>query len=246
MQPINTHYRDQDLELWRAYRATRLPSSRDALLKRFDGVLQAQANRWAGAVPREVLLNEARLLALKAFDSFDPARGVALATHVVNKLQPISRIVYTYQNTARLPENLSLKVNSYNAAVDHLKSLRGREPTTDELHEELGWPTPEITRLRDYSRRDLVESGPTVNGDFFNTATDDDETILDGIYFELLPDEKRLFEYVTGYNGAPRLGNADLMKRLNLSQAQLSYRKTLLTRKINRIASRPGLRKAFR
>lgn len=246
MQPINTHYREQDMVLWRAYRASRLPSARDALLRRFDGVLQAQANRWAGAVPREVLLNEARLLALKAFDSFDPARGVALATHVVNCLQPISRIVYAHQNTARLPENLSLKVNSYNAALEHLKSLHGREPTTDELHDELGWPAPEIVRLRDYSRRDLMESGPTVNGDFFSTASDDDDAILGGLYFELLPEEKRLFEYVTGYNGAPRLGNAELMKRLGLTQAQLSYRKSLLTKKLQAIASRPGLRKVFR
>lgn len=240
MPPVNTAYRDQDLQLWRSYKASRLPTARDALLKRFDGVLQSQVNKWAGAIPREALLNEARLLALKAFDSYDPAKGTALSTHVVNGLQPISRMVYSYQNTARLPENLALKVSTYTTAVEELKNRHGRDPTTDELHNELGWPTAEITRLRDYNRRDLVESGPAVDGDFFSDHADDDDVVLGGIYFELLPEEKRLFEYVTGYNGAPKLGNREIMDRLGWNQAQLSYRKTLLTRKIDTIMNRPG------
>lgn len=240
MPPVNAAYRDQDLQLWRGYKTSRLPAARDALLKRFDGVLQSQVNKWAGPVPRQALLNEARLLALKAFDSFDPAKGTALSTHVVNSLQPISRMVYTYQNTARLPENLALKVSAYTSAVEELKSRHGREPTTDELHNELGWPAPEITRLRDYNHRDLLESGPEVSGDFFGDHADDDDVVLGGIYYELLPDEKRLFEYATGYNGAPKLGNREIMERLGLSQARLSYRKTLLARKIDRIMSRSG------
>lgn len=239
--PANAAFKSEDTQLWDTYRKTHSPASRDALLRRFDGVIQSQVNRWAGSIPRSVLLSEAKLLALKAFDSYNPNAGAALATHVVNNLQPISRYVYTYQNTARIPENVAMRLQTYNSAVEHLKAFHGRQPTTDELHNELGWSAQEISRIRDYNRKDLVESGPTVDGDFYTNKDDDSDLILAGIYAELLPSEKELFEYITGFNGRPQLSNAQLLEKLGITQAQLSYKKTLLTQKIKAIQKRHGL-----
>ena len=69
--------------------------------------------------------------------------------------------------------------------------------------------------------------------------------LLSGIYMELSPDEKRLCEYTTGYNGAAVLSNADLQKRLGITLSQLSYRKNLLRKKIEGIMARPGIRRRF-
>lgn len=222
-----------DLAAWRDYKAAPSPLKRSELLKRFDGLIQNQVNKWSGPISRDVLLNEARALAAKAFDTYNPNAGAALSTHLTNQLLPLSRTVYTYQNAARMPENITQKLQTFNVANESLKLTLGRDPTTDELHQELGWSGPEITRIRDYNHRDLVESGPAVGGDFYQQDQNDlDDMLLGGIYFELSPQEKTLFEHTTGYNGAKVMSNPELCSKLGLNQAQLSYKKIQLRNRI--------------
>ena len=245
-KPANAAFKDADLKAWEDYKRNPTPQNRSALLNRFSGVINSQVNKWGGQVSRDVLMNEAKLLAAKAFDTYNPTAGAALATHVTNALLPLSRTVYTYQNTARMPENVTIRKGVYNAAVDKFKLTMGREPTTDELHSELGWSASDITRIRDYNRKDLLESGPAVSGDFFSPNRDDDDDMLLGcIYMELNPEEKTLFEHITGYNGARTMNNSELMQKFNMSQAQISYKKSLLHKKIEGIMNRPGIRKRF-
>lgn len=247
MATVNSAFQAGDIDLWKKYKAQPTLANRKALLKRFDGVIQSQVNKWAGPVSRDILLNEAKLLAYKAFDTYSPTGGAALATHVTNCLLPLSRVVYTYQNAARIPENLIMKLNTYNTAVSNFKTLNGREPTTDEMHSELGWAASEITRIRDYNRRDLVESGPAVSGSFFESNADDDfeDVILGGLYFELSPEEKTLFEHTTGYNGAKVMNNTELSQRLGITTTQLSYKKKLLKKKVETFLQRPSIRRRF-
>jgi DNA-directed RNA polymerase specialized sigma subunit len=234
----NTSFKDEDLRLWKQYKQSKSPADRATLLKRLDPVIQSQVNKWAGPVPREVLLNEAKLLAIKGIDSYDENKGTALTTHVINAIQPISRLVYSHQNAARLPENLTLKLNSYLQAKDHLTTVNGYSPTLDEMHQELGWHKGELRRIDQYQRKDLVESVGGLNDDFFGNDTDEGEDVLSVIYFDLTPTEKKLFEYTTGYGGKPKLSNPTIMGELNWTQAQLSYQKTLLTNKIKSMLSR--------
>ena len=239
IQPVNAQFSDTDLTVWQEYKRNPSSVNKEKLLRRFDGVINNQVNKWAGPVSRDVLLNEARLLAGKAFDTFNPAAGASLATYLTNQLLPLSRVVYTYQNTVRMPENVTQKIRTFNLANNTLKVSLGREPTTDELHNELGWSASDITRIRDYNKRDLLESGPAVTGDFYTADRDDeDDMILGGIYFELSPEEKKLFEYTTGYNGAKILSNPEIMQRMNVTQAQLSYKKVQLRKKIESLMQR--------
>lgn len=235
---MQTAIKSEDIQLWQEYKATNSTLALSKLLKQMEPVIHSVVNKWVGNISREVLMNEAKLLAKKAFDTYDPAKGTALSTHLVTSLAPISRTVYTYQNVARLPENITLKLNTFNSAKDTLTSFHGREPTTDELHQELGWSAKEINRLNTYQRRDLVESVGAVKGDaFFSDKEDKDADILSAVYFSLMPDEKTLFEYVTGFNGKPRLTNPEIMAKMNITQAQLSYKKTLLTNKLSTMLS---------
>ncbi len=237
----SAQFADGDMAAWQEYKRNPTPDNRSKLLKRFDGVIQNQVNRWNGPVAREVLLNEAKLLAVKAFDSYNPNGGAALATHLTNQLLPLSRIVYTYQNAARMPENITQKISTFNTANEALKLTLGREPTTDELHNELGWQAADITRIRDYNHRDLIESGPALGGDFHRAnQNDEDDMLLGAIYFELTPDEKRLFEHTTGYNGARVMRNPELMKHFNVTQPKLSYMKEQLRKRIDALLKRHG------
>lgn len=227
-----TTAKQKDLALWGQYKKTGQPGDRDKLLAHLEPLVQRQAAKWAGNVPKNTLVTQARLLTAKGIDSYDPNKGTALSTHVVNSMAPLSRTVYTYQNTARIPEHITLKLNAYHTAKDHLVTTLGRDPNAEELHQELGWDVNELNRMENYARKDLVESVGGLDDKFHtgNGTTEDD--ILATLYFSLTPDEKELFEYTTGYNGKPVLDNTKLQEKLGISQAQLSYRKTLLKNKI--------------
>ena len=242
----NLDRKEKDLELWKEYKRTKSITVRNQLLNNFSGLINSQVNKWSGPISRGVLLTEAKILAIKALDTYNPDKGTALSTHITNNLQPLSRLVYQHQNTARLPENVTLRMNSFNAAKSFISSEKGREPTTDELQDELGWSSKEIGRIQSYNRKDLVESGPAVSGNFHSKKMyeDADEDLLSAVYMELLPDEKKLFEHTTGFNNKPILNNPDLCKKLNISQSQLSYKKSLLKTKIDRILK--GNQNAFR
>ena len=229
-----------DLSLWETYSKTKDPQDRKKVMDALSPLLHSRIQKWKGPVPADILHAKAYQLAAKALDSYDPTRGVALSTHVVNNLGPISRVVYTYQNTARLPENVTLQVHSYQTAKDSLSNELGREPTTQELHETLGWPVSELNRMDSYIRRDLTESVGAVQGSFYSSHDDREQDALSAIYFDLLPDEKNLFEMLTGYNGKPKLTTNEILTKLGISQAQLSYKKTLLTKHIERLQNHNG------
>lgn len=236
--PINQQFKDADLELWKTYHQSPTPANLDKLLKRFEGVINNQVNKWSGPVSRDILLNDARLLAAKAFKSYNPNSGASLATHLTNQLLPLSRTVYTYQNTLRISENISQKIHTYNSTRDELKLTLGREPTTDELHNELGWSAADINRIKDYNHKDLLESGPEVSSSFWGEQNDEDDMILGGIYFELTPQEKQLFEDITGYNGVKQLDNNALCKKYNYTIGQLSYAKNKLKDRVNQLMAK--------
>ena len=236
MQPVNTQYANDDLKAWQEYRASPSVVKREALLRRFESLIDLQVNKWAGPVNRDVLLNEARLMAARALDSYNPAAGTSLATHITNQLRPLSRLVYTYQNSVRMPEETARKIGTFNAASKRLQLTLGREPTTDELHNELGWTAREIHRINSAKHKNLLESGAPVSGDFFEGNFDDaDDILLGGIYYELSPEEKQLFEGLTGYNGAQRLRPQALANKLHISVGSLNYKKIQLLRHIERL-----------
>lgn len=237
----------QDLEAWKAYKANPNPTTRSNLLRRFHGVIFSQVNKWSGPIPADVLESQAKVLAVKAFDTYDPSKGTALATHVTNNLLPLSRTVYTFQNTARIPEHIVMRLNAYNTAVNDFSLTHGREPTTEELHDRLGWRPIEITRVRDYNLKDLVESGADVAGRFYDGQNNDDEDdmVLEGFYATLDPIDKRIFENSTGFHGAPILKVVDIAKKVRLSVSQVAYRKTHLREKIEKYMQSPALARKY-
>lgn len=237
-----------DLELWQQYKKQPNAANRSALLNRFSGIMQTQVNKWSGGnVPASALRTQAKVLAAKSFDTYDPSKGAALATHVTNNLLPLSRTVYTYQNTARMPENITMKVTAYNSAVNEFKLLHGREPTTDELHDKLGWSASEITRMRDYNVRDLMESGGEVGAAFYNNnkweSTDD--IILGGVYMDLSPVDKVIFEHTTGYNNAKIMQLPEIAKKTGLSIPQIAYKKQLMRKQIDNFMRRPSIKSKY-
>jgi hypothetical protein len=61
---------------------------------------------------------------------------------------------------------------------------------------------------------------------------------VDLVYHDLSPLQKSIFEHTTGYGGAPVLDGKAMMKKLNLTQGQLSYEKSKIIARIKSLS--PG------
>lgn len=233
-----SQYESEDLRAWREWRQNPTNQQLGRVLRRVDPLVQKEVNRWSGSLARPVLEIEAQRLAADAIRSYSPNRGASLGTHIANRLKKLSRLPYTHQNIARIPEYQMLKYHTYNSAKEALRDRSGREPTVDELAQELAWPKQQAAAYEKGIRRELIESGeiPPI----FDTDSGE-MGMVDYVYEDLSPEQKLLFEYTTGYGGKPILSNPELRRKLGVSQGQLSYRKRQLVDRIKQLTREGGL-----
>ena len=221
----------QDLELWRQWKRSKRSDVLEKLLTRLQPLIYREVSKWQSTVPPAALESKGRMLTVQALDEYDPTRGAAIGTHVTSRLRKLSRHAYPYQNVARLPENKQLLFNTYTVAQNRLLDEHGREPTTDELADELKWSSKKVKDFRSsFGRRELVES----EGAFLE-GSESESLLVDFFYHGLAPKDKLLFEDITGYGGKPVKSNAQLRRKYDLTQGQLSYKKRKFTQKLREI-----------
>jgi len=223
---MSINYQERDIEAWREWRRAPNDVNLGRLLQQLNPIIQREVSRWAGTLARPSLEMEAKKLAVEAIESYSPKAGAALATHVTNRLKKLSRLSYTHQNIARIPEYQTLKFRTFNDAQMELADRFGREPTADELADELRWSNAAVSNFQTNLRKEFVESGELPpHFDQVHGASGE----IDFIYHDLTPMQKKIFEHTTGYGGAQVLNNPQLVKKLKLTQGQVSYQKRALT-----------------
>lgn len=216
-----------DEALYQRWRASRSPSDLQAIIKALEPLIHSEVNRRAGTLSRDLLVLQAKKLAVEAVQSFNPAAGVKISTHVVNQLQKLSRVNYAHQNAARIPEHSMMQFHTVRLATEDFKSDNGREPTHEELADSLGWSVKKVDQFHNqFGRQELLESIDTP-GSMFVSETHDPR--INYVYSTLTPRQQKIFEYTTGYHGVKKLTNTEIMAKLGITQGVLSYEKTKLT-----------------
>lgn len=222
-------YKNKDHALWVQWKRTRSPQDLQKLLNQMLPIINREANKWAPSMSRSLLEAEGKRLAVEAFEKYDPNAGAALSTFLASRLQKLSRMVYSTQNTARLSETKTLLFHTYNSASNELRDIHGRSPTNEELSDHLGWSPKKLKAFqRQAGRKEFIESEEHPDDD----VKDDD--LVHFIYHDLTPQQKKIFEHRTGYLGAKILSGKEIMTELNLTQGQLSYQINLIETAIKR------------
>lgn len=217
--------KEREFQLWKQWNKDKDPQKLESLLHSFKPMIQSAVTKWSGAgIAPPILESKAQVQAVHAFNNYDPNQRAALSTHVYNNLQKLSRIVYENQNVARIPEHRITKIGTFNNVYDYLESKFDREPTSAELSQELGWSLKDVNKMQAALRKDLVASSDLL-ADYGTTSFQNEERqrdFVDFIYYELDPQEKLVYEYLTGKYGKPKLSAGDIATRMNVSDATVS------------------------
>ena len=143
------------------------------------------------------LISEGNIGLTKAAERFEPTKGAKLSTYAMWWIkQSIKRAMANQSKTIRLPVHLADKVAKVRRLSLRMSDELGREPTDDELGEEIGIDSDKIARLKSVGIRPTSLDAPITDDDSteFGDVIGDNEAQTP---FELLR-EKNLLGEVEG------------------------------------------------
>jgi RNA polymerase primary sigma factor len=100
------------------------------------------------------LVSEGNIGLMKAVERFDPAKGGKLSTYAAWWIkQSMRRALANQSKTIRLPVHLVCKISKMRRVSLQMSEELGREPTDDELAEEIGLSRGKVSQLKTASIR---------------------------------------------------------------------------------------------
>src|SRR5271155_3913484 len=112
------------------------------------------------------LVSEGNIGLMKAVERFDPAKGGKLSTYAAWWIkQSIKRALANQSKTIRLPVHLVDKISKMRRVALQMSEELGREPTDEELAEEVGMASAKVSQLKTVSIRPASLDAPISDDD---------------------------------------------------------------------------------
>jgi RNA polymerase primary sigma factor len=126
------------------------PKARNRMIQANLRLVVKIAHDYAGlGLPIQDLISEGNIGLMKAVDRFDPRKGGKLSTYAAWWIkQSIKRALANQSKTIRLPVHVVDKLSQMRRVITRMTDELEREPTDDELAEEMGIPRRKVSQLK--------------------------------------------------------------------------------------------------
>jgi RNA polymerase primary sigma factor len=197
------------------------------------------------------LINEGNIGLMKAVERFDPAKGGKLSTYGAWWIkQSIKRALANQSKTIRLPVHLVDKIAKMRRTAMKLQEEIGREPTDEELGQELGMSAAKVAQLRTAAIRPASLDAPMGDDDSNtfgeiisdeNAATPyeelEDKTVTDmlrGMVDELDERERTILRYRFGLDGGPERTLEEVGQKFNVTRERIRQIQNIALRRLRK------------
>jgi len=196
------------------------------------GSLQPQIDKSISALvlkPTPAINSKAKLLTIKAIQSYDPKSKAKLSTWVYNQLQPLKR--YTQQSTpVPVSERMFRRQAELFKFEEDFYNNHNRYPSDRELSDLMKISKKQLAQIRKFSKARVYELQQYGSGDensatvseTIGTIPDRTEEMIDLFYDSLSPTEQTILEYRLGLRGRKQLNNNATARKVGLSPARVS------------------------
>ena len=213
-----------DQALYTAWKRQPGPKTLEPILDGLRGTIDSGLSSFAPGA-EDTLRTRAKILAVRALETYDPNMGTKLNTHVYNSLQKLFREKADRENIIHVPENVMLEKGLVDKASKDFESNHGRQPAISELADKTGLSAKRLGKISKYRDTAVESQFLSEKGDtLFSTNEDPNRMWLSYVYHDLDPIDKKVFEWSTGYGGTEKLPKKEIAMRLRISAPAVSSR----------------------
>jgi RNA polymerase primary sigma factor len=231
--------------------------ARDHMIKANLRLVVKIAHDYEGyGLPLLDLINEGNIGLMKAVERFDPAKGGKLSTYAAWWIkQAIKRALANQGKTIRLPVHLVDKIARMRRVAAQLEDVFGREPTDEELADELGIPAARVAQWRSAAVRPAQLDAPIGGDDEANALRDivaderqvtpyrnlEDKTIremLERMMVTLDAREQSILRQRFGYDGGEGKTLEEIGQQYGVTRERIRQIEAVALKKLRRMIDR--------
>lgn len=218
--------------LYTSWSTNKTPETNTKILSAVQPVIDTALQSYGGTAYSPTLRSRAKLMALKALQTYDPQKG-NVRTHLLSQLQSLRRAAAKEQNIISLPEQVGLDFQNLNTAENELRDQYGRDPTDDELADHTNLSKRRIQKIRSFNQPlaegtvSRIVDEDSSGGDVASTIPGSRKGVdawLDFVYDDLGPTDKLIMDMVLGRNGRKKASTQDIARRLGITPGAVSQR----------------------